>query len=56
MFLKINDKFKFYKLTFKTAFSMNKYINAIKKYYNYCKDIIDTFDSKKMNIFKMVTT
>ena len=49
MYFSFDDKetFKFYKLTFKTGFSMNKYINAIKKYYNHCKDKIDTFDPVK---------
>ena len=41
------ETFKFYKLTFKTGFSMNKYVNAIKKYYNHNKSIIETLDKAK---------
>jgi len=42
-----NEKFKFYKLTFKTAFSMKKYMYAIKQYHNNCKEKIEKFDAVK---------
>ena len=36
-----DEKFAFYKLSFTSNFSMMKYINAIKSYYNYCMDHFD---------------
>jgi DNA polymerase elongation subunit (family B) len=45
-----NEKFKFYKLSFKSKFSMDKYSNAIKKYYKHCIENIDK-DFVKKNIY-----